>query len=93
MIVRTFLKISADVLLQKLGDFEFDPKKKLCLLPPVAEKWYYFFPCPNLTVLQNRLNRQQRDMEDERGRLQEVISKMEARLNEQTRLLEQVSWC
>lgn len=31
-------------------------------------------------------------MEDERGRLQEVISKMEARLNEQTRLLEQVSW-
>ncbi|XP_058021926.1 fas-binding factor 1 isoform X2 [Ahaetulla prasina] len=45
-----------------------------------------------LRVLQDRLNRQQRDMEDERGRLQEVISKMEARLNEQTRLLEQERW-
>uniref|UniRef100_A0A8D2LLP8 Fas binding factor 1 n=1 Tax=Varanus komodoensis TaxID=61221 RepID=A0A8D2LLP8_VARKO len=45
-----------------------------------------------LRVLQDRLIRQQRDMEDERGRLQEVISKMEARLNEQTRLLEQERW-
>ncbi|XP_042305203.1 fas-binding factor 1 isoform X2 [Sceloporus undulatus] len=45
-----------------------------------------------LRVLQDRLARQQRDMEDERGRLQEVISKMEARLNEQTRLLEQERW-
>ncbi|XP_039183994.1 fas-binding factor 1 isoform X1 [Crotalus tigris] len=45
-----------------------------------------------LRVLQNRLNREQRDMEDERGRLQEVISKMDARLNEQTRLLEQERW-
>lgn len=42
-------------------------------------------------VLQDHLAYQQRDMEEERGRLQEVISKMEARLNEQTRLLEQVS--
>nr|XP_056710186.1 fas-binding factor 1 [Euleptes europaea] len=43
-------------------------------------------------VLRDRLARQQRDMEEERGRLQEVISKMEARLNEQTRLLEQERW-
>ncbi|XP_048347062.1 fas-binding factor 1 isoform X1 [Sphaerodactylus townsendi] len=43
-------------------------------------------------VLQDRLARQQRDMEEERNRLQEVISKMEARLNEQTRLLEQERW-
>ncbi|XP_025053285.1 fas-binding factor 1 [Alligator sinensis] len=35
---------------------------------------------------------QQRDMEDERGRLQGVIAKMEARLGEQTRLLEQERW-
>ncbi|XP_070595974.1 fas-binding factor 1 [Erythrolamprus reginae] len=46
----------------------------------------------HLRVLQDRLNWQQRDMEDERGRLQEVISKMEARLNEQTRLLEKERW-
>ncbi|XP_065418809.1 fas-binding factor 1 isoform X8 [Chrysemys picta bellii] len=42
-----------------------------------------------LRVLQDRLTRQQRDMEEERSRLQEVIAKMEARLSEQTRLLEQ----
>lgn len=40
-------------------------------------------------VLQERLSRQQRDMEEERSRLQEVIAKMEARLGEQSRLLEQ----
>ncbi|XP_077780347.1 fas-binding factor 1 isoform X1 [Podarcis muralis] len=45
-----------------------------------------------LRVLEDRLIRQQRDMEEERNRLQEVISKMEARLNEQTRLLEQERW-
>ncbi|NWX84104.1 FBF1 factor, partial [Nothoprocta pentlandii] len=45
-----------------------------------------------LKVLQDRLLQQQRDMEDERGRLQEVIAKMEARLGEQTRLLEQERW-
>ncbi|XP_030064092.1 fas-binding factor 1 [Microcaecilia unicolor] len=45
-----------------------------------------------LRVLQERLTQQQRDMEDERGRLQEVITKMEARLSEQTRLLEQERW-
>ncbi|XP_066469876.1 fas-binding factor 1 isoform X2 [Tiliqua scincoides] len=45
-----------------------------------------------LKVLQDRLTWQQRDMEDERSRLQEVISKMESRLNEQTRLLEQERW-
>ncbi|XP_044838327.1 fas-binding factor 1 isoform X3 [Mauremys mutica] len=44
------------------------------------------------TVLQDRLMRQQRDMEEERSRLQEVIAKMEARLSEQTRLLEQERW-
>ncbi|XP_015269949.1 PREDICTED: fas-binding factor 1 isoform X2 [Gekko japonicus] len=43
-------------------------------------------------VLQDHLAHQQRDMEEERGRLQKVISKMEARLNEQTRLLEQERW-
>ncbi|XP_010217417.1 PREDICTED: fas-binding factor 1, partial [Tinamus guttatus] len=45
-----------------------------------------------LKVLQDRLLQQQRDMEEERGRLQEVIAKMEARLGEQTRLLEQERW-
>uniref|UniRef100_A0A8D0GMT2 Fas binding factor 1 n=1 Tax=Sphenodon punctatus TaxID=8508 RepID=A0A8D0GMT2_SPHPU len=45
-----------------------------------------------LRVLQDRLTRQQRDMEEERSRLQEVITKMEARLSEQTRLLEQERW-
>ncbi|KAM9209831.1 fas-binding factor 1 isoform 1-T1 [Dugong dugon] len=45
-----------------------------------------------LRALQDRLGRQQRDMEEERGRLQEVIAKMEARLSEQSRLLEQERW-
>ncbi|XP_019398146.1 PREDICTED: fas-binding factor 1 isoform X2 [Crocodylus porosus] len=45
-----------------------------------------------LRVLQDRLTQQQRDMEEERGRLQGVIAKMEARLGEQTRLLEQERW-
>ncbi|NXU57159.1 FBF1 factor, partial [Turnix velox] len=45
-----------------------------------------------LKVLQDRLSQQQRDMEDERSRLQEVITRMEARLSEQTRLLEQERW-
>nr|XP_031324980.1 fas-binding factor 1 isoform X5 [Camelus dromedarius] len=45
-----------------------------------------------LRVLQERLGRQQRDMEEERNRLQEVIGKMEARLSEQSRLLEQERW-
>ncbi|KFQ54354.1 Fas-binding factor 1, partial [Pelecanus crispus] len=45
-----------------------------------------------LKVLQDRLSQQQRDMEEERSRLQEVITKMEARLSEQTRLLEQERW-
>lgn len=44
--------------------------------------------CP---ALQERLGLQQRDMEEERSRLQQVIGKMEARLSEQSRLLEQVS--
>lgn len=43
-------------------------------------------------ALQERLGRQQRDMEEERSRLQEVIGKMEARLGEQSRLLEQERW-
>ncbi|XP_028608756.1 fas-binding factor 1 [Grammomys surdaster] len=45
-----------------------------------------------LRVLQERLGRQQRDMEEERSRLQEVIGKMEVRLSEQSRLLEQERW-
>ncbi|KAK2502087.1 hypothetical protein MC885_009979 [Smutsia gigantea] len=48
--------------------------------------------CGPPPVLQERLGRQQRDMEDERSRLQEVIGKMEARLSEQSRLLEQERW-
>ncbi|XP_036051674.1 LOW QUALITY PROTEIN: fas-binding factor 1 [Onychomys torridus] len=45
-----------------------------------------------LRALQERLGQQQRDMEEERGRLQEVIGKMEVRLSEQSRLLEQERW-
>ncbi|NXP74456.1 FBF1 factor, partial [Ramphastos sulfuratus] len=45
-----------------------------------------------LKVLQDRLLQQQRDMDEEQNRLQEVIAKMEARLSEQTRLLEQERW-
>ncbi|XP_078510684.1 fas-binding factor 1 isoform X2 [Lissotriton helveticus] len=45
-----------------------------------------------LRVLQERLTRQQRDMEEERSRLHEVITKMETRLSEQARLLEQERW-
>ncbi|CAH6776441.1 Fbf1 [Phodopus roborovskii] len=45
-----------------------------------------------LRALQERLGRQQRDMEEERGRLQEIIGKMEVRLSEQSRLLEQERW-
>ncbi|XP_057357699.1 fas-binding factor 1 isoform X2 [Manis pentadactyla] len=45
-----------------------------------------------LRVLQERLARQQRDLEEERSRLQEVTAKMEARLGEQSRLLEQERW-
>ncbi|XP_045425918.1 fas-binding factor 1 isoform X5 [Lemur catta] len=45
-----------------------------------------------LRALQGQLGRQQRDMEEERSRLQEVIGKMEVRLNEQSRVLEQERW-
>ncbi|XP_029782703.1 fas-binding factor 1 isoform X2 [Suricata suricatta] len=45
-----------------------------------------------LRALQERLGRQQQDMEEERSRLQEVIGKMEARLTEQSRQLEQERW-
>ncbi|XP_078257709.1 fas-binding factor 1 homolog [Rhinoraja longicauda] len=41
---------------------------------------------------QDSLLRQQRDLEEERARMQEVITKMEIRLNEQTRLLEKERW-
>ncbi|XP_055510108.1 fas-binding factor 1 homolog isoform X2 [Leucoraja erinacea] len=41
---------------------------------------------------QDRLLHQQRDLEEERARLQDVITKMEIRLNEQTRLLEKERW-
>ncbi|KAM5151319.1 fas-binding factor 1 isoform 1-T5 [Callospermophilus lateralis] len=46
----------------------------------------------HLRALQERLGRQQQDMEEERARLQEVIGKMEARLSEQSRLLEKERW-
>ncbi|XP_040312380.1 fas-binding factor 1 isoform X4 [Herpailurus yagouaroundi] len=45
-----------------------------------------------LRALQERLGRQQRDMEEERSRLQEIMGKTEARLTEQSRLLEQERW-
>ncbi|XP_053935197.1 LOW QUALITY PROTEIN: fas-binding factor 1 homolog [Cuculus canorus] len=45
-----------------------------------------------LKVLQDRLSQQQRDMEEELSQLQEVIARMETRLSEQTRLLEQERW-
>ncbi|KAM6403490.1 fas-binding factor 1 homolog [Rhynochetos jubatus] len=44
-----------------------------------------------LKVLQDRLLQQQKDMEEEGSRLQEVIAEMEARQSQQTRLLEQGS--
>ncbi|XP_039596093.1 fas-binding factor 1 homolog isoform X1 [Polypterus senegalus] len=45
-----------------------------------------------LRVLQEQLSQQQRDMEEERSRLQAIISKMENRLTEQQRLLEKERW-
>ncbi|XP_067860476.1 fas-binding factor 1 homolog isoform X2 [Heptranchias perlo] len=41
---------------------------------------------------QDRLMHQQRDLEEERARLQDVITKMEIRLSDQTRLLEKERW-
>ncbi|XP_073444012.1 fas-binding factor 1 isoform X2 [Dendrobates tinctorius] len=45
-----------------------------------------------LRALQERLTRQQTDMEDERNNLRVIITNMETRLNEQSRLLEQERW-
>ncbi|MEE6527161.1 hypothetical protein FKM82_028305, partial [Ascaphus truei] len=45
-----------------------------------------------LRALQERLSRQQRDMEEERISLRAVITNMETRLSEQSRLLEQERW-
>ncbi|XP_069807856.1 fas-binding factor 1 isoform X2 [Dendropsophus ebraccatus] len=45
-----------------------------------------------LRALQERLTRQQKDMEDERNNLHVIITNMEARLSEQSRLLEQERW-
>ncbi|NXC20590.1 FBF1 factor, partial [Corythaeola cristata] len=45
-----------------------------------------------LKVLQDSLLQQQRNMEEERSRFQEAIAKVEARLDEQTQLLEQKRW-
>ncbi|KAM6104800.1 fas-binding factor 1 homolog [Pterocles gutturalis] len=42
-----------------------------------------------LQMLQDRLSQHQRDMEEERSQHQEVMAKLEARLDEQARLLEQ----
>lgn len=62
-----------------------------CPCTPIALEQWVGAECPMAPpALQERLGQQQRDMEEERNRLQEVIGKMEARLNEQSRLLEQV---
>ncbi|XP_061866568.1 fas-binding factor 1 isoform X2 [Colius striatus] len=45
-----------------------------------------------LKVLQDTMLQQQKDMEEERRGLQDLIAKMEARLSEQTRQLEQERW-
>ncbi|KAM4031763.1 fas-binding factor 1 isoform 2-T2 [Anomaloglossus baeobatrachus] len=45
-----------------------------------------------LRALQERLIRQQKDMEDERNNLRVIITNMETRLNDQSRLLEQERW-
>ncbi|KAG8565695.1 hypothetical protein GDO81_012947 [Engystomops pustulosus] len=45
-----------------------------------------------LRALQDRLTRQQKDMEDERNNLRVIITNMETRLSEQSRLLEQERW-
>ncbi|KAM6300451.1 fas-binding factor 1 [Aegotheles albertisi] len=45
-----------------------------------------------LKEVHNTLLQQQRDMKEERSRFQEAVAKMEARLGEQTRLLEQERW-
>ncbi|XP_044154813.1 fas-binding factor 1 [Bufo gargarizans] len=45
-----------------------------------------------LRALQERLTRQHKDMEDERNNLRVIITNMETRLSEQSRLLEQERW-
>ncbi|KAM6104799.1 fas-binding factor 1 homolog [Pterocles gutturalis] len=45
-----------------------------------------------LQMLQDRLSQHQRDMEEERSQHQEVMAKLEARLDEQAQLLEQERW-
>ncbi|KAM8945866.1 fas-binding factor 1 [Pelodytes ibericus] len=45
-----------------------------------------------LKALQERLSRQQKDMEEERNSLRMIITNMETRLIEQSRLLEQEHW-
>ncbi|KAG9473957.1 hypothetical protein GDO78_004321 [Eleutherodactylus coqui] len=45
-----------------------------------------------LRALQERLTRQQKDMEEERNNLRVIITNMETRLGEQSRLLEQERW-
>ncbi|XP_063816610.1 fas-binding factor 1 isoform X2 [Pseudophryne corroboree] len=45
-----------------------------------------------LRALQERLTQQQKDMEEERNSLRMIITNMETRLNEQSRLLEQEHW-
>lgn len=44
-----------------------------------------------VSVLQERLTQQQKDMVEERTRLKEVIAKMDTQLDEQQRQLQQVS--
>uniref|UniRef100_A0A8C5R9L8 Fas binding factor 1 n=1 Tax=Leptobrachium leishanense TaxID=445787 RepID=A0A8C5R9L8_9ANUR len=45
-----------------------------------------------LKALQGRLSRQQKDMEEEKSSLHTIITNMETRLSEQSRLLEQERW-
>lgn len=44
----------------------------------------------NISVMQDRLDQQQKAMADERAYLKEIISRMDTQLNEQQRQLEKV---
>jgi hypothetical protein len=44
----------------------------------------------DISVLQDRLNKQQEDNDQERQRLQELVARLETQIREQTRMLEEV---
>ncbi|XP_074728585.1 fas-binding factor 1 homolog isoform X7 [Strix uralensis] len=67
--------------LQKMEATQQSTSRELAMGAQTQEK--------QLKVLQDSLLQQQRDAEEERRRFQAVVAKMEARLDEQTRLLEQ----